>query len=84
MGWAICSRVRQPLIPVLDRLADGFARSREFANLLIDGGEDSLSRRADITTRCTTGRADAQEPSNITQREPEAERLPHKRNAIHN
>ncbi|HTO64779.1 MAG TPA: hypothetical protein VMM15_26420 [Bradyrhizobium sp.] len=63
---AICPRVRQPLIPILQRLADGFARGREFSNLLIDGGEDSLSRRADITTRHTAGRADAQEPTNVS------------------
>jgi hypothetical protein len=51
MRWPIWRQVRQSLIPVLKGLPDGFASSREFRNLLIDGGKNSLSGCANIATR---------------------------------
>jgi hypothetical protein len=83
MRRPICRQVRQSVIPVLKGLPDGFASSREFRNLLINGGKDSLSRCANIATRRTTRRANTQESGNVSQRESEAERLTHKQDAIH-
>jgi hypothetical protein len=83
MRRPICRQARQSLIPVCKGLPDGFASSREFRNLLINGGKNSLSGCANIATRRTAGRADTQESGNVSQRESEAERLTHQQDPIH-